>query len=266
MGGIAVFAADARKRGHSTGRVTTAAALFVLYDYLATLIVVLMGLVVLFRRGKLYAAEISAAAIILLLAIALAGLLYLGMRSGERLASALVWTGTRINRVMSIFSKRRQLDLESARHFALDAAEGLTQARRSPDGLLLPFALAMSNKALMMAILFLMFMAFGQSFTIGTLVAGYAVGYLFTIVSPTPSGIGFVETAMTLGLNSLRVPLAPAALIVLGYRAYTLWLPFLYGMIAIRWVGKSSGEYHTEGAAKPLPNPSSTPPPQDPTP
>jgi len=180
MGGIAVFAADARKRGHSTGRVTTAAALFVLYDYLATLIVVLMGLLVLFRRDKLHASEISAAVFILLLAIALASLLYLGMQSGEKLAAALAWIGSRINRVLGIFTKRKQLDLESARNFALDAAEGLVQARRSPDGLLLPFALAMSNKALMMAILFLMFLAFGQPFSIGTLVAGYAVGYLFT--------------------------------------------------------------------------------------
>jgi len=268
MGGIAVFAADARKRGHSTGRVTTAAALFVLYDYLATLIVVLMGLLVLFRRDKLHASEISAAVFILLLAIALASLLYLGMQSGEKLAAALAWIGSRINRVLGIFTKRKQLDLESARNFALDAAEGLVQARRSPDGLLLPFALAMSNKALMMAILFLMFLAFGQPFSIGTLVAGYAVGYLFTIVSPTPSGIGFVETAMTLGLNSLRVPLAPAALIVLGYRAYTLWLPFLYGMLAIRWVGRSSEEDPAQGCAQAQvdPSPSSIPSSQDPAP
>jgi hypothetical protein len=45
---------------------------------------------------------------------------------------------------------------------------------------------------------------------------------------------------MTLALNSLGVPLAPAALIVLGYRGFTLWLMIFYGMIGIRWVGSSS--------------------------
>jgi uncharacterized membrane protein YbhN (UPF0104 family) len=43
---------------------------------------------------------------------------------------------------------------------------------------------------------------------------------------------------MTLALNSLRVPLAAAAVITLAYRGITFWLPLAYGMLAFRWVGR----------------------------
>ncbi|MCX6070619.1 MAG: lysylphosphatidylglycerol synthase domain-containing protein, partial [Chloroflexi bacterium] len=74
--------------------------------------------------------------------------------------------------------------------------------------------------------------------SVGTLLAGYAIGYLFVIVSPTPSGIGFVEGAMTLALTTLRVPLAAATVITLAFRGITVWLTLLYGMVAMRWIGK----------------------------
>jgi hypothetical protein len=241
-GGIAVYAADAQKRNHSTGRVTTAAVLYLLYDYLATLIVVILGLVVLFRRNQLHGGEIAAATILLLLAVGLASLLYLGTRSGERLGRALAWMGGLVNRLLRPFIRRDYLQLDRAYTFGREAAEGLRLARRVRSKWLIPLALMLTNKVLMMAILLLMFLAFGQPFSAGTIIAGYSIGYLFTIVSPTPAGVGFVETAMTLALNSLRVPLARAALIVLGYRAYTLWLTVLFGMFAVRFVAQPAAD------------------------
>jgi uncharacterized protein (TIRG00374 family) len=240
MGGMAVLAADAQERGHSTGRASTAGAVYTFFDYLATLAVVIVGLFILFQRNQLHLAEITASLILTGLAIGLGFLLYLGMRSGERLGKALVWLGRMVNRILHPFIKREYIDADRAYNFGVDAAEGLRLAKKSPGGLWIPLALGLTTKILMMIILFLMFLAFRQPYSIATIVAGFSMGYLFTIVSPTPSGVGFVETAMTLALNSLGVPLAPAALIVLGYRGFTLWLMMLYGMIGIRWVGSSS--------------------------
>ncbi len=242
MGGIAVFAADAQKRGHPTGRASTAAAVYVFFDYCATLVVVILGLAVLFQRNQIHIGEITAALILVGLAIGLGTLLYLGMRSGEKLGRALAWVGGLLNRGTRFFAKRDYFDLERTREFGLEAAEGLILARKSRLGLLLPFFLGLMTKALMMTILFLMFLAFRQPVTIRTIIAGYSIGYLFTIVSPTPSGVGFVETAMTLTLSSLRVPFGVAALIVLGYRGFTLWLTMAIGMIAMRWVGRPPSE------------------------
>jgi uncharacterized protein (TIRG00374 family) len=236
---VAPSAGMGQQRGHPTGRASTAGAVYVFFDYLATLVVVVLGLFILSQRNILRGEDVIAALFLVGLALGLGTLLYLGMKSGEILGKALARISALANRIAKPFLKREYFDLSKAHAFGIDAAEGLRHARSSPGELWLPFALGLSTKALMMTILFLMFMAFNQPFSVATLIAGFSIGYLFTIVSPTPSGIGFVETAMTLALTSLRVPLAAAALIVFGYRGFTLWLTMIYGMVAIRWVGKA---------------------------
>jgi hypothetical protein len=240
MSGLAVFITDARRRGQPVGRVSTASALLVLYDYAAFLIVLTLGLFILFRRNQLSGAEIVASLILVCIAAGLATLMYLGMRSAERLGRALAGIAGVVNRLARPFLHRDYLDVARAHEFAHDAAEGLHVARRTPENLLLPAALAMSSKAFMISILFFVFLAFRQPFSVTTLIAGFSIGYLFLIVSPTPSGIGFVEGALALVLTSLGVPLAAAVLISLAYRGITLWFPFAYGAVAIRWVSRTS--------------------------
>ena len=63
------------------------------------------------------------------------------------------------------------------------------------------------------------------------------MAFLFTIVSPTPMGIGVVEGAMAITLSTLRVPLEAAVIITLAYRGFTLWLPLLYGIVALQISG-----------------------------
>jgi uncharacterized protein (TIRG00374 family) len=236
MSGIAVFLAEAKRRDQPLGRVSTAGAMLVLYDYAAFLLVLILGLTVLFRANQLTAAEITASFLLFALAVGLAVLLYLGMRSGEQLGDALAWMARAANAILRPFMRRDYLRVDRAREFAHDAAEGLREARRSPEQLLVPAALALSSKALLISILFLVFMAFRQPFSVGTLIAGFSIAYLFLIISPTPSGIGFVEGILTLTLSSLRVPLAASALIALAYRGLTLWLPLGYGLLAFRYV------------------------------
>jgi len=238
MSGLAVFIAEARRRGQPVGRVSTASALMVLYDYAAFLLVLTVGLVVLFRRNSLSAAEVIASVILVLIAAGLATLLYLGMRSADQLGRVLAGMASLVNRIARPFIHHDYLNVARAREFAHDASEGLHEARRTPGNLLLPGALALSSKAFLISILFFVFLAFRQPFSVGTLIAGFSIGYLFLIVSPTPSGIGFVEGALTLALTSLRVPLAPAALISLAYRGISLWFPFAYSAIAFRWVSR----------------------------
>jgi uncharacterized protein (TIRG00374 family) len=120
--------------------------------------------------------------------------------------------------------------------FAHDAAEGIRCLPRSREAFLLPFALALSSKALMISVLFLVFLAFKVPFSVGTLIAGFSIGYLFVIASPTPSGLGVVEGALTLALRSMWVPLEEAAVVVLAYRGYTFWLPLIVGSISFRHI------------------------------
>jgi len=77
-------------------------------------------------------------------------------------------------------------------------------------------------------------MAFGVPFSIGTIVAGFASAYLFLIVSPTPYGIGVVETLLPLALTSLSVAWEDSVIITLVYRGITFWLPLFLGGLSFR--------------------------------
>lgn len=238
MGGMAVFVVDGQRRNLPSGRVTAGVALYILYDYLAFLVVLALGLLILLQNHKLHPAAIAASVIFACGALILGTLVLAGMRSTDRLRDILTWLGGIANRVLRPFTGRDYFDLLRARTFAKEVGLGLQRVRGSRGRLLYPAALAMSNKAILISILFFVLFAFAQSFQVSTLVAVFSIGYLFQIVSPTPSGVGFVEGAMTIGMNSLGIPLGAAAVVALTYRGITFWLPLLYGMVAFRMVGK----------------------------
>jgi uncharacterized protein (TIRG00374 family) len=238
VGGIAVFISEARRRGYSSARVTVSGALVVLFDYIAFLFVLFLGLVVLFRRNNLTMTEIIPSIILLLVALVLGTLIYLGIHSESALAKALAWMAHRVNRFLWFFIHREYLSEQRAYSFAHEAADGLSRLRQKPRDLLAPFALGLSSKALLIFILCLVMVAFKIPFSVGTLIGGFSIAYLFLIVSPTPAGIGVVEGAMTLGLTSLNIPLGAATVVTLAYRGITFWAPLLFGFIAIRWLDR----------------------------
>jgi uncharacterized protein (TIRG00374 family) len=234
IGGMAVFIDDAKRRNHSSGRVTVVGALFVLFDYVAFLCVLALGWVVLIRRNNLNAGEITASLILLGLAIAFAVLIYMGYRSATALGNALAWMARLVNRVLRPIIHREYLSEMRAHGFAAEMGEGLSTIRGKKRNLIWPFLFALNSKALLICVLAFTFLAFGTPFSVGTLVGGFSIGYLFLIVSPTPSGIGIVEGMLTVALNTLRVKLDAAVLITLAYRALTFWFPLAVGGVAFR--------------------------------
>jgi uncharacterized protein (TIRG00374 family) len=234
MSGLAVFMDDAKKRNYSSARVLVAGALFVLFDYFGFLAVLFTGMFILFRRNDLTWPVISASILLAIGAIGLAGVLYLGMRSGKLLGKIFSWGTQRINRLLYFFLHRDYIQPDQAMQFAAEIEEGLQTLRSKPLESAWLLLLAILGKALLIGVLSMMFLAFHVALTPGTLIAGFSIGYLFLIVAPTPSGIGFVEGALTLALNSFYVPLADATVIVVAYRGITLWLPLVIGMVAFR--------------------------------
>ncbi|HTP02308.1 MAG TPA: lysylphosphatidylglycerol synthase transmembrane domain-containing protein [Anaerolineales bacterium] len=234
VGGLALFVADGRARGLSTGKITLAGALYILLDQAAFLCVLACGLVVLIRRNNLGVGDITASLILLTTASVLAFLLFLGYRSEEALGEALARLTRLVNRVVGPFIHRDYLSEAKAHTFAHEISEGLSALPERPRSLLRPFLLSIANKVLLMGVLVCSFLSFDVPFTAGTIVGGFAIGYLFLIVSPTPSGIGVVEGVMALALRTLRVQFSDAVLITLAYRGITFWLPLAIGALAFR--------------------------------
>lgn len=233
--GLAVFLADGQRRNYPSGKVTAACMIVLVLEYIGLLTVVSLGMVVLFRRKNLNWPEISAFIILFLIALSIVTIIYLSMKSPKKLGNIFSWFARFTNRVLKIFTKKPVLQVERAYLFAKDMAEGIEALKDNPRGLLLPFIFAMLNKAILISIMYLIFLAFKISYSIGTLVAGFGLANLFMIVSPTPSGVGFVEGILTLYLNSIGISLEGATIIALGFRGITFWFPLLAGIFTFRY-------------------------------
>lgn len=241
VGGVALFAAEARRRGHPAGKVTVAAALFLLLDLTAFLVVLALGLIVLVRRNDLDASEISASLFLFSIAISYAFILYLGYRSEESLGNLLARLAHFINNIVHIFSKKDYLSEARARQFAHEVSDGFAGLTENKTSLVRPVLWGILDKALLMLVLLFSFLSFEVPFSAGTIIAGFSIAYLFLIVSPTPSGIGIVEGIMPIALSSLNVNWSQSVVVTLIYRAVTFWLPLAVGA----WTFRS---LHTEPA------------------
>lgn len=244
VGGMAVLISESKRRGNSSGQATAAGVLIVLFDYLGFLFLLTAGLFILYRRNNLSPVEISASIVLLFVAAFLVFLVVIGLRSSEELGRILAGIAQRVNRIMGKFTQRRYLSEQRAREFAIDVSSALNQLKKKPISLSIAIVLGLSSKIILLFILLLMFLAFGVPFSAGTIIAGFSIGYLFFIVSPTPAGIGFVEGGLTLALTTLGVPFGTAAVITLAYRGITFWFPLIFGMIAFR-VLPHTGEYRS---------------------
>jgi uncharacterized protein (TIRG00374 family) len=247
VGGIALFAAEARRGGNPPGKVTVAAALFLLLDQAAFLCVLALGLIVLVRRDNLNPGEITASVFLLAIAVAYAIVLYIGYRSEQKLGDLLGEIVRFINRITKPFIHREYLSETRAHEFAHEVSDGFSGLTDKPSSLLRPILWGLLDKFLLMGILLCSFLSFEVPFSAGTIIAGFAIAYLFLIVSPTPSGIGVVEGIMPIALTSLRVDYSQAVVITLTYRAVTFWMPLAVGAWAFRSLHTSTAEPSANG-------------------
>ena len=242
-GGMAVFISAAAKDGHPVGKVTVASMLFLFVDYVAFLFVLTLGLIVLFRRNQMGPTEVGASSVMFIVATALGFMLYLGSQSGKALGNVLAAMARFINKVARPFIHREYLSEARAHEFAEEMARDLRSLPERPRSLIVPFLYSLAGKIILMLILMCVFLAFQIPFSAGTIIGGFAISYLFLIISPTPSGIGIVEGIMPLALSSLRVPLSQGLIVTLAYRGITFWIPLGVGAIAFRLAeGRSKKE------------------------
>jgi glycosyltransferase 2 family protein len=233
-GGTAVFIDNAGKRGHPRGHMAAATALYLFFDYTAFLFLLGWGILALFRRNRLNTGEITASILMVATVIGLGLLIYIGSKSAYQLGKILAWLGHQINRLLWPFLHHEYFHEERAILFGDEVAEGLAVARQNHQRLLLPMGHALINKILLVVIMALIFQEFHVEWTVSTIIASYAIGYLFLVISPTPSGIGIVEGILPLALSGLGIAWEDAIVITLTYRAVTFWIPLLLGGISFR--------------------------------
>lgn len=240
VGGVAVFISNARRNHQSVGKVTVVSMLYLFLDYLAFLFVLALGLIILFRRNDLDPTEIAASGVMLAIAAGLGSLLYVGSRSAEALGNALAKLAHLVNQIVRPLIHRDYLSEARAHEFAHEMASDLRSLPEKVQNLSVPLLYSFAGKALLICVLLSIFIAFQVPFSAGTIISGFAISYLFLVVSPTPSGVGIVEGIMPLALSSLRVPWSEAVVITLAYRGITFWIPLGFGAVAFRMLERES--------------------------
>ncbi len=238
--GAALFVDDAVRRSQSAAKAAAGTVLVLAADFSAFVPVLITGLIYLFVQHDLAAYELISAFILLLMTGGLTGVLGLGLWRPRQLHRLLHWLQATANRLGSWVGRPVLLVEDWAERHAADFTQASRSISRHPLRLGRTFGVALISHVVNVSSLYLLFVAFHQSITVGPLVAGYAMGTLFLIVSPTPMGIGVVEGVMPLVFISLGVPHSVAILVTLAYRGLSFWLPLLAGFILLHRV-KSFG-------------------------
>lgn len=234
---FALFISDAQQRKLSQPKVMLGVMLFAVVEAVALSLSIGLALV-LNVAGKFFIIASLPAVVMLSLTLIYILALVLGMRAPDRLERWLIGLTGIINRITGRLFHRDVLPKTTIHQFALTLADDLTQLNRQPTRCWLwPILVAMLTKVSLMGVLALTALAFGQGLSVAVLISSVAVASTLTIVSPTPLGVGIVEGALAYVLAVSGVQTERALLISLLYRGFTLWLPMLYGFVALQVSG-----------------------------
>ena len=235
---FALFLANARRQGASPERTAVAIAFFAVFQYLALAIAIGLALLALAAHGALYPLEWVPALPIFAVALGQYALLLFAMRSPVRLERAVTWLADRVNRVSRRLVHRDLASVERVHLMGANAADGLNSMRQKGTRAQLSLLLyGLVSQALLGLVLAVLLIAFGQHASLTVVLAGLGMAVLFSVVSPTPVGVGVVEGAVAVVLASLGVEPGAAVIVSLAFRGVTLWLPVLYGFIALQLLG-----------------------------
>jgi phosphatidylglycerol lysyltransferase len=233
-GGAALFVDDAARRGQSAARATAGTILVMATEYSMFALVLTIGLTYLFFQHALTLYEVVGAFILLLGAISLSSVLGLGWWRPHWLHGLLNWFQRMANRIGRQFDRPNLIASDWAERNAVDFFQAAQSMTAHPARLTQTLGVGLFTHIVDLTTLYVLFLAFYQPISIGPLVAGYAVGTLFLIVSPTPMGIGVVEGLMPLVFISLGIPSNVAIVVTLAYRGLTFWLPLTLGFILMQ--------------------------------
>ncbi|NPV74917.1 MAG: flippase-like domain-containing protein [Anaerolineae bacterium] len=232
--GSMLFVDDARRRGESPGRAAAGTLLVLVADYGAFFLILILGLIYLFLAHDLKTYEIAGAIALLLIIGGIVAILALGLRRPDLLCRLLEKIGDILNSVALKVLKREAVSPEWAQKTTAEFTNASLAISSQPGRLFKTLLVALVAHGINLVSLWMVFLAFQQTASIGVLVAGYSMLILFWIVSITPQGVGIVEGVIPLVFTSLGVPANQAVVITLAFRGLTFWIPFLIGFVLLR--------------------------------
>ena len=231
MAGATLVVDDARRRGISGGKATSAALLMQMSIETGFAVIMLVGFAILAVAGQLDPIWFLLGLVVILLVICMGGILVLGRKKPELLVRILNPIARLINRILVKF-KRKPLNpwIESAVSSFREAAGFIVH---NPKKTMKVFGCSIIASTCELSCFCLVGIAFNV-FSPQALLCGYVVATLFAMISITPQGVGVVEAAVVVLFTSYDVSSASAMVIALVYRGLVFWMPFLIGAVLIQ--------------------------------
>lgn len=235
LSGIAVFVSEAEKHEISRTRATFMNIFGFIMFYAVFLLVLLFGLFYLLFNHQLLKYQIITAAILFGMVLFALLVLVAAIEEAARLKKLLKFFAAIANFFTRVLLNRGNVIKKVDVYFASkDISEDIKHIRNNYKKLWLTILHVVLVELIEIVVLYYLFLAFGYPIYPGVLLTVYAISVLFSVISITPSGIGFVEAAMIVALTSLKVPVELAAIVVFSYRLIAYWVPFVLGFFAFR--------------------------------
>lgn len=234
MSGIALFIDDAKRHNKSVIKTAVSTLLATVSDFSAFCLFLLGGLILLTRQNELQSYELITGLVMFLYAGGMVSLLLLGLKAPGWLEKQLQRLQQAINHIGTWLRRPNLLPDNWAHTHAQEVAQSSHLMTSKPRLLLVTITIALGTHLLSLLSLYTIFRAFHVPTTASVVVAGYAMTILFTIISPTPNGMGVVEGIVPLVYGSMGLAPTDATLITLVFRGITFWLPLLIGFFLLR--------------------------------
>lgn len=229
--GMTVFAVESKRHGVRGKKGVVIGGLAYYINYITFGLILGIGLIFL-AQHKIFNPFFVTPAIILGGIILFASIaIWLAAASPKGIGAILKFFAWIANNFWSAFGRKKVISRTFVDNVSEDIHEVVSDIFVNKKRLWKPFGLGLLIHGTNLATLAFVFAAFHYPVQLGIVVAGYAIAWLITIVSITPSGVGIVEGAMVLVLRSLSVPLEIALVVTVVYRAIVFWLPFLLGLM-----------------------------------
>lgn len=229
-----LFADDAQKRGESRTKAVNGVLLTYLVDYTSISFLLFIALVFLYFIKSLTPTEYIPAALFFLLTAGVYALAIAAAKKASLLDRILMPLAKMfIAPLLKLFKKKINIE-KNVRYFISELSDASRAAFRDKKNVIHAMGWSLFAHFIRLCVLYVIFLSFGVDPAYRVILAGYAVGSLFVVVSPTPQGIGFVEGSMTIVFTGLGLPSAVAATTTIIYRAFDFWIPFAAGFFLLQ--------------------------------
>ncbi|MEP7215686.1 MAG: flippase-like domain-containing protein, partial [Anaerolineaceae bacterium] len=218
--------------------VVTAYVLSALLGHLAFAATLAVALVVVWFDGELTRAEVLATAVFLVYFLAQMALFTAGLRSLRALRVVHALPG-RASRQFRRLARRHVAEVTEDHTDADELFDAIRLLTHRPRAMLVPAFHALMVEALGVASIAVILVAFGEHGGLPVSLVAYAISVLFSIVGFLPAGIGFAEASLAATLTAFGVPGPVAAVVVLTYRLFEVWVPFVIGGFAAQALART---------------------------